>query len=130
MAQFKVNLQGGDSPFFAGTPDVMLITDPTMEATAKRILEADFNEMGARNVNQNTAKLLVNAQITPGYWFLVLKNNPISPFLFQLREAVTMESNEGSIEIRENKEYKLMADYRAAFGYTLPALAFGSTGSA
>ena len=128
MAKFKVNLQGGDNPFFAGTPEILLVTDPTNEETAKEILMADFGEFGKRNVWQNSAELLINAQVTAGYWFLLLKNNPISPFIFQLREAVTMESNEGTVDIRETKQYKLMADYRAAFGYTLPALAYGSTG--
>lgn len=130
LALFKDNLQGGDVPFFPGTPDVLLVTGTALERTAKRILEAEFNELGATNVNKGAATLLVHARITAGYWFLILKNNPIMPFIFQLREPVSMESNEGTVDIRETKQYKLMADYRAAFGYSLPALAYGSTGTA
>ena len=129
MAAFKQNLQGGDNPFFAGDPEILLVCGTALESTAKRILEADFDQLGATNINKGAATLLVHAQITGNYWFLVLKNNPISPFIYQVREEVTMESNEGSVDIRETGQYKMMADMRCAFGYSLPALAYGSTGA-
>ena len=130
LAAFKQNLQGGDNPFFPGTPEILLVCGTALENTAKKILQADYDQLGATNVNKGTAELLVHAQITGNYWFLILKNNPIMPFIYQEFQAVDVETNEGSVDIKETRQYKIMADMVGAYGYSLPALAYGSTGSA
>jgi phage major head subunit gpT-like protein len=129
-AALRKACQGGDTPFM-GDLQFKLVVGPDLEDRAKKLLEADTNEFGAYNTVKGIASLLVNAQITGTKWFLLVVNNPIKPLIFQLRRSMETFVPQASDEsVRETGYYKFMADYRGAFGYGLPQLAYGSTGAA
>ena len=130
-AALRRNLEGGDNPFM-GNPEFLLVVPPELERTAREILEAEFDDLGQTNVNRGMASLHVSSQITTStYWFLLVTNNPVKPLIYQLRERPRVHTPSPTDEsVVETNYYKFMADYRAAFGYGLPILAYGSTGDA
>ena len=130
-AALRRNLQGGDNPFM-GPLEFTLVVPPELETTARQILEAEFDDLGQTNVNRGMATVLVTSQITTAtYWFLLVTNNPVKPLIYQLRKRPYIHTPSATDEsVVETGHYKFMGDYRAAFGYGLPILAYGSTGDA
>lgn len=129
-AEMLQNLQGGDTPFMSGAVDLVLVCGTALETTARQILLAEYDDLGQTNVYKGMAKLHVSAQITGNYWFLLVTNNPIMPLIYQHRQDVDIRYPEYSdYEAKKTNYFDFMADYRAAFGYGLPILAYGSTGS-
>lgn len=87
-----------------------LIVGPALEFTARRICEQDitvlipntpsggtFETGGQTNIHKGRLKVVVSPRIRnyPGvvdaslYWYVAALNEPVKPFLFQLREAIT-----------------------------------------
>lgn len=130
-AALRRNLQGGDNPFM-GPLELTLVVPPELENTARQILESETDDIGQTNVYQGQGTVLVSSQITTStYWFVLVTNNPIKPLIYQLRERPRIHTPSPTDEsVVETGYYKFMGDYRAAFGYGLPILAYGSTGDA
>jgi len=131
LSAMRRNLGGGENPFM-GNPQFMLVVPPELQGTAEEIVLMPMNSFGANNVNYKKADLLVSPQITTTtYWFVLVVNNPIKPLIYQLRERPRVHVPKATDEsVVETNYYKFMADYRGAWGYGLPVLAYGSTGDA
>lgn len=121
------NLQGGDTPFMAGTINLMLVCGTALETTARQILIAEYDDLGQTNVLKGMAALHVSAQISGNKWFLLVTNNPIMPLIYQHRQDVDIRYPDYSdYEAKKTGYFDFMADYRGAYGYGLPILAYGS----
>jgi len=112
-------------------PDVLEV-GPALEATAKLICENDKLTDQSPNPYKGTAVVLVNPRITSTtQWMLHCTNRPLKPFIYQEREApkfVSMTGDETET-VFLRKTYLFGAEARAAGGYGLWQLSYGSTGS-
>lgn len=112
-------------------PDVLEV-GPALEATGKLLLENEKLTDESPNPYRGTATLLVNPRITSTtQWMLHVTNRPLKPFVYQEREKpvfvqqTTMESD----AVFMRKKFKFGAEARAAGGYGLWQLSYGSTGA-
>lgn len=113
------------------TPNVLLVP-PALEDTANTLMNADRLEDGKPNPYKGTAKVVsANWLTSDTAWFLLDTTKPLKPFIYQERKApvfvqqTTMESD----NVFNRAEYKFGAEARAAGGYGLWQLAWGSTGA-
>jgi len=111
-------------------PDLLEVP-PALEATGKLLLENEKLTDESPNPYRGTATLLVNPRLTSSTaWFLHVTNRPLKPFVYQERKApvfvqqIDMESD--TVFLR--KKYRFGAEARAAGGYGLWQMSWGSTG--
>jgi len=113
-------------------PDVLEV-GPALEATAKLICESPKLEDDKPNPYFGTAKVLVNTRITSTtQWMLHVTNRPLKPFIYQEREApvFVQQTHPDTDGVFMNKKFRFGAEARAAGGYGLWQLSYGSTGAA
>lgn len=124
------NLQGRGKRFMGGTPELTLVVGTGNEVIARKILESEKDDFGADNVySKMGVKLHVSALVNDPAWIIMVTNNPIKPFIYQKRQDIEIRyPSPDDYEAKKTKMFDFMADYRAAFGYALPILAYGSTG--
>lgn len=124
------NIGGGDNPF-AGSFEITLIVPAEEEMNARMILERERADFGADNPYKGLAKLLVLDSLeNTKQWHVHVTGNPIKALIYQDRRALSSTSitDPNDSSVKETGYYKFMADYRGAYGYSLPVLAVGSTG--
>lgn len=113
-------------------PDLLEVP-PALEATARLILENDKFTDQSPNPYRGTAKLLVNPRLTSATaWFLHVTNRPLKPFIYQERKApvFVQQTGEDSDNVFLRKKFRFGAEARAAGGYGLWQMSYGSTGAA
>jgi phage major head subunit gpT-like protein len=112
-------------------PDTLEV-GPALEATAKMICENEKLSDQSPNPYKGTAVVMVNPRITSTtQWMLHCTNRPLKPFIYQEREApkFVKQTDPESDGVFSRKKFKFGAEARAAGGYGLWQLSYGSTGS-
>jgi phage major head subunit gpT-like protein len=111
-------------------PDTLEVP-PALEATAKKLLEADKLDDNSPNPYKGTAKLLLNPALTSDtVWFLHVTTKPVKPFIVQMRKKPTFVSQTSpeNDDVFMKKEFKFGAEARATGVYGFWQLSVGSTG--
>ena len=111
-------------------PDLLEV-GPALEATGKLLLENEKLTDESPNPYKGTVTLLVNPRLTSTtQWMLHVTNRPLKPFVYQERKApvfVQQTTPEGD-PVFMRKKFRFGAEARAAGGYGLWQLSYGSTG--
>lgn len=113
------------------TPTVLLVP-PALEDTANALMTVDRLEDGKPNPYKGTAKVVAANWLTSDTaWFLLDTTKPVKPFIYQERKApvFVQQTDPHCDNVFERAEYKFGAEARAAGGYGLWQLAYGSTGA-
>ena len=111
----------------------LLEVPPALEATARLLCYSPKLADDTPNPYQGTAEVLVNPRLTSATaWFLHVTNRPLKPFIYQERKApvFVQQTDMSSDDVFSRKKFKFGAEARAAGGYGLPQLSYGSTGAA
>jgi phage major head subunit gpT-like protein len=111
-------------------PDLLEVP-PALETTGKLLLENEKLSDESPNPYKGTAKLLVNPRLTSTTaWFLHVTNRPLKPFIYQERKApvFVQQTTPESDNVFMNKKFRFGAEARAAGGYGLWQMSYGSTG--
>lgn len=104
---------------------------PTLEATMRLICESDKLEDDKPNPYKGTATYIVNPRLTSTtQWMLHCTTQPMKPFVYQERKAPVFvkQTDPEADDVFNRKKYKFGAEARAAGGYGLYQLSYGSTG--
>jgi len=112
-------------------PDVLEVP-PALEATGKLLLENEKLTDESPNPYRGTATLLVNPRLTSSTaWFLHVTNRPVKPFIYQERKkpVFVQQTTPDSDGVFMRKKFRFGAEARAAGGYGLWQLSWGSTGA-
>ena len=112
-------------------PDLLEV-GPALEATGRILCENPKLEDDKPNPYVGTAKLLVNPRITSAtQWMLHVTNRPLKPFVYQERKKPTFvqQTSEEGDNVFMRKKFRFGAEARAAGGYGLWQLSYGSTGT-
>ena len=113
-------------------PDVLEVP-PALEATARLICESDKLTDQSPNPYKGTATVLVNPRLTSSTaWLLHVTNRPLKPFVYQERKkpVFVQQIDQNADDVFMRKKFKFGAEARAAGGYGLWQLSYGSTGTA
>jgi phage major head subunit gpT-like protein len=102
-----------------------LLVCPSLEGTAREILQAGVGATGATNIWQGSAQLLVVDGLDAGgmtsakAWAVADLSKPLKPFLQQNREAVSFTAldNPADMNVFMRDEYYYGANYRGNAGY-------------
>jgi phage major head subunit gpT-like protein len=111
----------------------LLEVPPALEATAKLICNNPKLEDDKPNPYFGTAEVLVNPRLSSSTaWMLHVTNRPLKPFVYQERKApvFVQQTNPDTEDVFMRKKFKFGAEARAAGGYGLWQLSYGSTGAA
>ena len=115
-----------------GLISTLLEVPPALEATGRLLLENEKLTDESPNPWRGTAKLLVNPRLTSSTaWFLHVTDRPLKPFVYQERkkpmfvQQITPDGD--NVFIR--KKFRFGAEARAAGGYGLWQMSYGSTGA-
>jgi len=109
----------------------LLEVGPALEATANILCKNPKLEDDKPNPYFGTAEVLVNPRLTSTtQWMLHVTNRPLKPFIYQEREApkFVQQINPDADDVFMRKKFKFGAEARAAGGYGLWQLSYGSTG--
>ncbi|OGV64134.1 MAG: head protein [Lentisphaerae bacterium RIFOXYA12_FULL_48_11] len=112
-------------------PDLLEVP-PALEATARMICESDKLEDDKPNPYKGTATYMVNPRITSStQWMLHCTRQPLKPFIYQERKAPVFvkQTDPETDDVFSRKQFKFGAEARAAGGYGLWPLSYGSTGA-
>ena len=110
----------------------LLEVGPALEATAKILVGNAKLEDDKPNPYNGTAELLVNPRLTSSTaWFLHVTNRPLKPFVYQERKKPVFveQTKEESDNVFMRKKFRFGAEARAAGGYGLWQMSYGSTGT-
>lgn len=116
----------------AMVPDVLEVP-PALEATARLIAYSDKLVDESPNPYKGTCEVLVNPRLTSSTaWFLHVTSRPLKPFIYQERKkpVFVSQTDMSADDVFMRGEYKFGAEARAAGGYGLWQLSYGSTGAA
>ncbi len=111
----------------------LLEVPPALEATANMICKNPKLEDDKPNPYFGTAEVLVNPRLTSSTkWMLHVTNRPLKPFVYQERKApvFVQQVNPDTEDVFMRKKFKFGSEARAAGGYGLWQLSYGSTGAA
>jgi phage major head subunit gpT-like protein len=112
-------------------PNVLEVP-PALEATARLLCESDKLTDQSPNPYKGTAEVLVNPRLTSSTaWFLHVTDRPIKPFIYQERKkpVFVQQTDTNADDVFMRKKFKFGAEARAAGGYGLWQLSYGSTGA-
>ncbi len=112
-------------------PDLLEV-GPALEATGKILLENEKLTDESPNPYRGTATLLVNPRITSAtQWMLHVTNRPLKPFVYQERKApvFVQQTTPEADNVFMRKKFRFGAEARAAGGYGLWQMSYGSTGA-
>ena len=112
-------------------PDVLEVP-PALEDIGRMLLEADKLGDNSPNPYKGTATLEVNPRLTSTTaWMLHVTNKPVKPYIYQLRKApvFVQQTSEENTDVFMRAEHKFGAEARAAGGYALWQLSYGSDGT-
>jgi phage major head subunit gpT-like protein len=111
-------------------PDTLEV-GPALEAVGRLITENEKLTDESPNPYRGTAKLIVNPRLTSTTaWFLHVTTWPVKPFVYQERKkpVFVQQINPDSPDVFMRKKFKYGAEARAAGGYGLWQMSYGSTG--
>ena len=109
----------------------LLEVPPALEATGKLLVENAKLADDTPNPYHGTAELMVNPRLTSSTaWFLHVTNRPLKPFVYQERKApvFVQQIDMQADNVFMRKKYRFGAEARAAGGYGLWQMSYGSTG--
>ena len=112
-------------------PDLLEVP-PALEATARLLCENEKLTDESPNPYKGTAEVLVNPRLTSTTaWFLHVTSRPLKPFIYQERKApvFVQQTNSEADDVFMRKKFKFGAEARAAGGYGLWQMSYGSTGA-
>lgn len=112
-------------------PDTLEVP-PALEATARKLVEADKLDDNSPNPYKGTAKVLVNPGLTSDTaWFLHMTSKAVKPFIVQMRKrpVFVSQTSMDSEDVFMKAEYKFGAEARATGIYGFWQLSHGSDGS-
>jgi len=112
-------------------PDVLEVP-PALEATGRLLLENPKLTDESPNPYIGTAELVVNPRLTSSTaWFLHVTKRPIKPYIYQERKKPVFVEQTGmdNDDVFMRGEFKFGAEARAAGGYGLWQMSYGSTGA-
>lgn len=112
-------------------PDTLEVP-PALEATAKKLLEADKLDDNSPNPYRGTAKLIVNPALTSDTaWYLHVTTKAVKPFIVQMRKrpVFVQQTSMENDDVFNKREYKFGAEARATGVYGFWQLSLGSTGA-
>ena len=115
-----------------GLIPVLLEVPPALEATGRILCENPKLEDDKPNPYVGTATLLVNPRLTSSTaWFLHVTNRPLKPLIYQERKSpeFVQQTTPDSDNVFMRKKFRFGAEARAAGGYGLWQLSYGSTGT-
>ncbi|MBW2559966.1 MAG: Mu-like prophage major head subunit gpT family protein, partial [Deltaproteobacteria bacterium] len=132
-----MNFKDDEGRPLALIPNILEVP-PALEATAKLICNNKKLEDDKPNPYVGTAEVVVNPRLTSSTltsstaWFLHVTNRPLKPFIYQERKApvFVQQANPDTEDVFMRKKFKFGAEARAAGGYGLWQLSYGSTGAA
>lgn len=110
----------------------LLEVPPALEATGRLLLENEKLTDESPNPYRGTATLLVNPRLTSSTaWFLHVTDRPLKPFVYQERKApvFVQQVDPESDTVFMRKKFRFGAEARAAGGYGLWQMSYGSTGA-
>lgn len=113
------------------TPNILLVP-VALQDTANALMMVDRLEDGKANIYKGTAEVVVDPRLTSDTaWFLLDTTKAITPFFYQERKAphLVEQADMNADDVFTRKKYKYGAEARAAGGYGLWQLAYGSTGT-
>jgi len=111
-------------------PDLLEVP-PALEATGRLLVENAKLTDQSPNPYKGTATLLVNPRLTSTTaWFLHVTSRPLKPFVYQERKApvFVQQTTPDSESVFMRKKFRFGAEARAAGGYGLWQMSYGSTG--
>ncbi len=115
MAEFK-----DDQGQPIGARPTILLVPPQLEGTARRILEAEHDAIGATNINRGTARVIVIPKLANQgtVWYALDTGNTLKPFIFQERERVrlTMQTDAKDDNVFRFNRFDYGVDGRWALG--------------
>lgn len=114
--------------------DLVLLVGAENESLALEILKAERSDNGETNVDKDSARVVVWAEIdviNPNAWFLFDAGQPLKPLVIQDEKAVDLLSLDDpeSDHVFKKHEFLYQAYKRTGYGYGLPELIWGSTGA-
>jgi len=110
-------------------PDLLEVP-PALEAVGRIICENEKLLDDTPNPYRGTATLLVNPRLTSSTaWFLHVTSRPVKPFVYQERKApvFVQQTTPDSDSVFMRKKFRFGAEARAAGGYGLWQMSYGST---
>ena len=115
--------------------DLVLVVGPKNESLAREILKAERSDNGKTNVDKDTARIEISAElggVNEDAWFLFDMGHPMKPFILQNELPIELNSltDETSDHVFKKKEYLYQAYKRCGYGFGMPEVAYGSTGAA
>lgn len=98
--------------------ELRLLVPPDSRSAAETILDKQFLSAGESNPNYKRARLMVNARLTAGTWFLGYAGGSVRPFVRQTRRApeVVTKAAVGDGEVFWENEVVYGVSYRGALG--------------
>lgn len=113
------------------TPNILLVP-VALQDVANSLMTSDRLEDGKNNIYKGTAEVVVDPRLTSDTaWFLLDTKKAITPFFYQERKAphLVEQTDMNADDVFNRKKFKYGAEARAAGGYGLWQLAYGSTGT-
>ncbi len=113
------------------TPNILLVP-VALEDVARTLMTAERLEDGKPNIYRGTAEVVVDPRLTSDTaWFLLDTSKAITPFFYQERKAphLVEQTDMNADDVFSRKKFKYGAEARAAGGYGLWQLAYGSIGT-
>lgn len=113
------------------TPTILLVPK-ALEDVGRALLTLERFEDGKPNIYKGTAELVVSGRLTSDTaWYLLDTSRPVKPFIYQERKApvFVQQVDAEADDVFNRKKFKFGAEARAAGGYGLWQLAYGSTGT-
>lgn len=110
----------------------LLLVPPELEDIANVLMTTDRLEDGRPNLYKGAAGVMVDQRlISPTAWFLVDVGQVVRPFIYQERKkpVLVQQTSLENDDVFMRRQLKFGAEARAAGGYGLWQLAYGSTGT-
>lgn len=110
----------------------ILLVPVALQDIANSLMTSDRLEDGKNNIYKGTAEVVVDPRLTSDTaWFLLDTKKAITPFFYQERKAAHLveQTDMNADDVFTRKKFKYGAEARAAGGYGLWQLAYGSTGT-
>jgi phage major head subunit gpT-like protein len=111
-------------------PDLLEVP-PALESVAKLLCDGDKLADDTPNPYKGTARYVVNPRLTSTTaWFLHVTNMPVKPFVYQERKkpVFVQQTDMSSDNVFLRKKFRFGTEARAAGGYGLWQMSYGSTG--
>jgi len=103
-------------PVVEGMGQLMIVVPTELEVVAKEAINALLTGGGDTNIVLDAPQIVVSPHLTSAVeWYLFNLGDPMKPFVFQAREALSRQST--GINDLETKDVKFMTEARYNLGY-------------